>query len=215
MSLKNTHAFKALGLFPLIALATGAVASAAPVKYEIDPSHTYPSFEADHLGGLSTWRGKFNATRGNVALDKATGEGTVDITVDVTSIDFGQDKLNEVAKGAELFDIGKYPLATYKGKLEGFANGAPSRVVGELTLRGVTRPVILNIDSFKCMPHPMLKREVCGADALGTFRRDDFGMDSGKAYGFKMDVTLRIQVEAIQSAEAVRAAHDAAQISRP
>jgi len=72
-------------------------------------------------------------------------------------------------------------------------------VVGRLTLHGITRPLTLKIDSFKCMPHPVFKREVCGADALATFKRDAFGMDAGKDYGFSMDVTLRIQVEAIQA----------------
>ena len=74
-----------------------------------------------------------------------------------------------------------------------------SRVVGELTLHGVTRPVELKINSFKCMPHPMYKREVCGADASATIQRDAFGISAGKDYGFSMDVVLRIQVEAIQA----------------
>jgi polyisoprenoid-binding protein YceI len=179
-------------------LAIGSLASAAPITYNIDPDHTYPSFEADHMG-LSIWRGKFNKTAGKVTLDKVAGQGTVDVTVDPASIDFGHKKLNNVAQGPELFDVAKYPQATYQGKLEGFVDGVPSRVVGDLTLHGVTRPVVLTINSFKCMPHPLLKREVCGADALGSLNREQFGIDSGKAYGFKMDVTLRIQVEAIRA----------------
>jgi polyisoprenoid-binding protein YceI len=185
-----------LGLMALLPLATGA-ATAAPVKYNIDPNHTYPSFEADHLGGLSVWRGKFNKSSGTVMLDKAAGTGTVDITVDMKSADFGQDELNKGAQGKDLFESDLYPQARYMGKLAGFVNGAPTRVVGQLSLHGITRPLDLKINSFKCMPHPMFKREVCGADALATFKRDAFGMDAGKDYGFKMDVTLRIQVEAI------------------
>lgn len=187
----------AFRLIPLLALAVCATAAAAPATYAIDPDHTFPSFEADHMAGLSVWRGKFNKTTGKVTLDKAAGTGTVDITVDVASIDFGHDKLNEHAIGPELFDTAKYPRATYKGKLAGFTSGAPSQVIGDLTLHGVTRPVMLKINTFKCMPHPMYRREVCGADAFAVFKRDDFGMDAGKAYGFNMDVTLRIQVEAL------------------
>ena len=175
----------------------GAPVHAAVTSYTIDPAHTYPSFEADHMGGLSTWRGKFNRTSGKITLDKSAGTGSVDITVDMSSADFGLDKLNEVARGPELFDVTKYPRATYKGRLAGFANGAPTKVTGELTLHGVTHPVDLAINTFKCMPHPMLKREICGADAYATFKRDDFGMDGGKNYGFNMDVVLRIQVEAL------------------
>lgn len=173
------------------------VAIAAPTTYQIEPTHTYPSFEADHMGGLSVWRGKFNKTSGSVTVDKATMQGSVNITVDIDSVDYGFDLMNTKAKSEELFDAAKYPTATYVGKLAGFKKGAPTKVLGDLTLHGVTRPVQLNILSFKCMPHPMLKREICGADALATFKRDDFGMAAGKDWGFKMDVTLRIQVEAI------------------
>ena len=183
-------------LAALLALPAAAVI-AAPTTYQIEPTHTYPSFEADHMGGLSVWRGKFNKTSGSVTFDKATQQGTVDITVDIDSIDYGFDLMNTKAKSEELFDAAKYPTATYKGKLAGFKKGVPTKVMGDLTLRGITKPVQLNIVSFKCMPHPMVKREVCGADAMATFKRDDFGMAAGKDWGFKMDVTLRIQVEAL------------------
>jgi polyisoprenoid-binding protein YceI len=172
-------------------------AEAAATTYRIDPDHTYPSFEAEHMGGLSTWRGKFNHSRGTVTLDRAKQAGTVDVVVDMRSVDFGQDQLNAVAQGPELFDAKKWPEAHYTGHLAGFRDGAPTRVDGTLTLHGVSRPLTLAIRSFKCMPHPLLKREVCGADALATFQRDDFGMPAGKDYGFRMGVTLRIQVEAI------------------
>jgi polyisoprenoid-binding protein YceI len=183
----------------LAVMALGGAASAATITYDIDPNHTYPSFEADHMG-VSVWRGKINQTAGKVVLDKTAGKGSVDLSIDLASIDFGQDELNKWATGTDFFDTAKFAQATYKGKLAAFANGAPSKVVGELTLHGITRPVELKINSFKCIPHPMLKREVCGADALATFNREDFGLTAGKDYGFKMDVTLRIQVEAIQEA---------------
>lgn len=180
-----------------LALFASATASAQMVTYEIDPEHTFPSFEADHMGGLSVWRGKFNKSSGEVTLDKAAGTGTVEVAIDVTSLDFGHDVLNAHAQDATLFDTAKYPQATYKGRLEDFVDGEPTRVAGELTLHGVTRPVDLEIRSFKCMPHPVLRREVCGADAFAVIQRDAFGMDAGKDYGFGMDVTLRIQIEAI------------------
>jgi polyisoprenoid-binding protein YceI len=131
-------------------------------------------------------------------VDKAAGTGSVDVSIDMDSVDFGLDTLNEHAKTAEFFDVAKYPKATYKGRLEGFVDGAPTRVVGELTLHGVTKPVELKIDLFKCIPHPMYKRELCGANASAVFKRDEFGLVAGKDYGFNMDVNLRIQMEAIQ-----------------
>lgn len=205
------HAIAHRPLRTLIATAVlalaGTAAYAASATYTIDPLHTYPSFEADHMGGLSVWRGKFNRTSGKVILDKAAGTGSVDITVDMNSVNFGLDKLDEEARGAQLFETAKYPTATYKGKLAGFVDGKPTKVVGELTLHGVTHPLELTVNSFKCMPHPLFKREMCGADASASFQRDAFGMDGGKNYGFKMDVGLRIQVEAlIDEADAKKAA---------
>jgi polyisoprenoid-binding protein YceI len=180
------------------AVALGSAAIAAPVTYNIDPSHTYPSFEADHMGGLSIWRGKFNSSNGTITMDREAKSGSVDITIDAASIDFGHDKMNSHAKNADMFDVEKYPTATYRGKLV-FEGDKPVRVDGELTLKDVTKPLALTINSFLCKPHPMLKREVCGADASASFNRADFGIDYGKDYGFFMDVKLQIQVEAVRA----------------
>lgn len=171
-------------------------ASAAETRYKIDPQHTYPSFEADHMG-LSHWRGKFNRTSGTVTLDKAAGAGSVDITIDIGSIDYGLDLLNAEALKPTLFDVGKFPEATYRGTFAKFEAGKPTAVQGMLMLHGVTRPVELRITRFKCMPHPIDKRDWCGADAETTIDRSQFGLDAGKGYGFDMSVALRIQVEAV------------------
>ena len=183
----------------LAATLLGASAAlAAPATYTIDPQHTYPSLETDHMGGLSTWRGKFNSTSGTIVYDKEGQTGSVDVKVDASSVDFGHDKLNEHVKNAEILDVAKYPSATLTGKLTGFKDGKPTEVDGTLQLHGVTRPLKLKINSFLCKPNPMTKKETCGADASGTFNRDDFGVDFGKAYGFRQEVKLQIQVEAIR-----------------
>lgn len=181
----------------MLTLAAGSVL-AQPVTYEVDPGHTYPSFEADHMGGLSVWRGKLEKTAGTIVLDKDNSTGTVNITIDTSSVDFGHEKLNEHAKSPDLFDVTKYPTATYKGTLVNFRNGVPTEVQGEFTLHGVTKPLTLHINQFLCKPNPMTKKEVCGADASATFNRKDYGMSFGEAYGFKMDVKLAIQVEAVR-----------------
>jgi polyisoprenoid-binding protein YceI len=182
----------------ILALVTGS-AIAAPVTYNVDPNHTYPSFEADHFGGLSNWRGKFNKSSGTIVLDKEKSTGKVEISVDVASINFGMPKLDEHAKSAEIFDAAKYPTATYKGTLAKFKDGAPTAVDGEFTLHGVTKPLTLTINSFKCMVNPMTKKEVCGADASATFNRSDFGVSYGDKYGFKQEVKLQIQVEGVRA----------------
>ena len=180
-----------------LAVAASGAALAAPVTYELDPTHTYPSFEADHLGGLSVWRGKFNKTAGQVVMDREAGTGAIDLVVEIDSIDFGLEQMNAAARGQSLFDAERFPQARYRGQLAGFTDGRPTRVDGELTLKGITRPLTLEIRRFKCMPHPLFKRELCGADAHAEFQRDAFGIDAGKAYGFDMAVQLRVQVEAL------------------
>jgi len=180
----------------LLGLALAAGVSAAPTTYEIDASHTYPSFEADHSGGMSVWRGKFNSSSGKITLDKAANAGTVEVTIDMKSIDFGHQGLNDHANTPDIFDTAKFPTATYSGKLAGFTNGTPKTVEGNLTMHGVTKPVTLTINSFKCAPDRS-GREKCGADASATINREDWGVSFGKSFGFDMKVVLRIQVEAL------------------
>jgi polyisoprenoid-binding protein YceI len=181
-----------------LALVSGVVL-AAPVVYNIDPTHTFPSFEADHMGGMSIWRGKFDKTSGTVQLDLAAKSGSIDITIDTSSIDFGMSKLSDHVKSDQMLDVAKFPTATYKGKLANFKGDVPTEVDGELTLHGVTKPVKLTINSFMCKVHPMLKKEFCGADASATINRADFGIGFGQQMGFKMDVKLAIQVEAVKA----------------
>lgn len=178
-----------------LALAAATTAHAAPVAYTIDPSHTYPSFEAPHMG-ISLWRGKFNQTSGKVTLDREARTGTVEIQIDAASIDFGHEKMNEHAREADFFNVAQFPQISYKGPIQ-FKKGEPSAVAGELTLLGVTRPVKLELNSFKCIIHPFLKKEVCGADARAEFNRADFGM-SKYADGEGGKVKLAIQVEALR-----------------
>jgi polyisoprenoid-binding protein YceI len=173
-------------------------ATAAPTRYNVDPDHTHPSFEVDHFGGLSTWRGTFKKSSGTVTLDTEAKTGTVDVVVDTATVDFAHDKLNEHVSSPEMLDVTKFPTAEYKGRFVEFANGAPKTIAGDLTLHGVTKPVTLSINSFKCFEHPMLKKQVCGADASGSFNRADFGVNYGQQYGFKQDVLLRIQVEGVK-----------------
>jgi polyisoprenoid-binding protein YceI len=169
------HIYMLLAVFLAVTSAT-----AASTTYSVDPDHTHPSFEVDHFGGLSTWRGTFKKTSGTVELDTAAGTGTVDVLIDTATVDFAHDKLNAHVSSPEMLDVSKYPTAEYKGKFVEFANGAPKTISGNLTLHGVTKPVTLNINSFKCIEHPMLKKQVCGADASGTFNRADYGVNYGQ-----------------------------------
>lgn len=180
----------------LAALILACSSSAFAGTYTIEPSHTYPSFEADHMG-ISLWRGKFTKTSGTIELDLAAKTGSVDIVVDAGSVDFGHAKMNEHAKGADMFNVAKFPNATFKGKMK-FNGDTPVAVEGEFTLLGVTKPMTLTISKFKCIQHPFFKKEACGADASAEFKRTDFGL-SYATPKFAPEVKLQIQVEAIKN----------------
>lgn len=169
---------------------------AEPITYDVDPSHTFPSIEVDHRGGLSVWRGKFNRSSGTVVMDKEAETGSVEIEIDVTSLDFGFDDMNEHALSDDegMLNASRFSTATYSGALADWENGAPTRVDGELTLHGVSLPVDLQINQFKCMPAPD-GGEMCGADAEGSFQRDDFGVNFAKGFGFQMYVNVQVQIE--------------------
>jgi polyisoprenoid-binding protein YceI len=186
-----------LALPAVLLAAYAGTALASPATYVCDPAHTHPSFAADHMG-LSVWRGMFTKSSCNIVLDEQQHSGTVDVTVDASSIDFGVPKLTQHAQSQDFFDVAKYPTATYKGKLADFVNGKPTKVVGDFTLHGVTHPLTLTIRSFACKEIGMMHQYRCGADAEGEFQRDQYGIDWGKAFGFQMWVRLKIQVEALR-----------------
>ena len=188
-----------LNRFVAAILLSGAAlpALSAPESFTIDPTHTYPSLEFSHMG-MSVWRGKFNKSSGKIMLDRAGKTGTVDVTIDVGSINFGLAAMDEKARSDDFFNVEKYPTATYKGTIK-FTGDKPKSVEGTITLMGVTKPVNLSINIFNCMPHPMLKREFCGADAEGEMNWGEYGMKlSQYGQGDAGKVHLRIQVEALK-----------------
>ena len=170
--------------------------SADPVTFRIDPRHTFPSFAADHQSGFSIWRGKIKETAGTIVLDRQARTGTVDVTMNMESIDFGIDAMNDHARAPDIFDVAQFPTATYAGTLVNFEDGAPTAVEGNLTMHGVTQPLNLAIDRFRCVDsHPATMREACGAEISGSLDRSDYGVDFGLGRHL-MWVELAIQVEA-------------------
>ncbi|HUO43295.1 MAG TPA: YceI family protein [Burkholderiales bacterium] len=173
---------------------------AAPVLaadiYDIEPNHTFPRFEYSHFG-FSIHHGQFDKTSGKIMLDRAAKTGSVDITVDMASVNMGSAKLEDHLRGDEFFDVAKFPVMTFKSSKLKFSGDVPASAEGELTLHGVTKPLTLTIANVKCGMHPMMKREDCGAEVTGTLKRSDFGL--GKfTPGVGDDVTLHIQVESIK-----------------
>ena len=182
----------------VLALIAGS-AVATPTTYNLDPRHTYPSFEADHFGGISVWRGKFTKSSGVVTLDVAAKTGTVDVTIDTESIDTGNVPLDTKVKSADFLDVSRYPSAIFKGSSLRFNGDTPVEVLGDFTFHGVTKPLTLKIDSFKCFVNPLIKKEVCGAEASAQFDRADYDVTWGTNYGFKTLTRLQIQVEGVKA----------------
>lgn len=162
--------------------------------YTIDPTHTFPRWRASHFG-FSTHQGQFNKTAGKITLDPKAGKGGADITIDATSINTGDPKMEAHLKSADFFNVEKFPTMTFKSGAMQFKAGQPVSVTGDFTLLGVTKPVTFAINNPKCGMHPIAKKEACGADLTGTIKRSDFGMKYGIP-GVSDEVQLTIQVEA-------------------
>jgi len=174
-------------------LAVAATVQAAPETFIIDNSHTYPRFTYTHLG-FSRQTQQFDKTSGKVVLDFADKTGSVDVTIDATSVHTGTALFNEHIQGEDYFYTAKYPTITFKSSKMSFNGDEPVSLAGNLTIKGVTQPVMLAITHFKCMPHPMLKVQACGANATATVKRSDFNMGKGVPFvGDEMSLTLVIE----------------------
>ena len=180
-----------------LALATAAFAAqAAPETYTLDANHTYPRFSYSHLG-FSTQLSRFDKATGTIVLDKAAKTAKVDVVIDTKSVSTVSATFNEHIQGEDFLDTAKYPTATFKSTKVNFEGDKPATIEGQLTLKGVTRPVTLKVTSFQAMPHPMNKKDAIGANATTTVKRTDFNM--GKyAPHVGDEVTIDIALEAIK-----------------
>lgn len=170
---------------------------AAPETYSVDGTHTYPRFSYSHFG-MSTQLSRFNKTTGTVVIDKAAKTAKVDITIDMTSVDTGFPTFNEHIQGADFLDTAQFPTATFKSSKVRFEGDKPVALDGDLTIKGVTKPVTLTVSNFVSMPHPMLKKDAIGADAQVVIKRSEF--NAGKyAPHVGDDVTISVALEAIKN----------------
>ncbi|MEQ1593004.1 MAG: YceI family protein [Thiobacillaceae bacterium] len=179
-----------------LAASLSAAALAAPATYIIDGTHTLPRFEYSHLG-YSIQLSRFDKTSGQIILDREAKTGSVDVSIDAKSVDTGYALFNEHIQGEDYFNTAKYPTITFKSSSLKFDGDKLVEVVGDLTVKGVTRPVTLTLSSFLCMPHPMLKKSACGATAVAHIKRSDFNMGKNAPY-VSDEVTLTIPVEAVK-----------------
>jgi polyisoprenoid-binding protein YceI len=180
----------------LIFAITASAALAAPETYVLDGSHTFPRFSYSHLG-YSTQLSRFNTTTGKVVFDKAAKTGSVDVEIDTKSVDTGSTLFNEHIQGEDFLDTAKYPKAIFKSTKVVFEGEKPVKIEGNLTIKGVTKPVTLTVTSFQAMPHPMQKKDAIGANAYTTIKRTEF--NAGKyAPHVGDEVRIDIALEAIK-----------------
>ena len=169
---------------------------AAPETYNIDAGHTAARFEYSHMG-YSNQQHRFDKSSGKIVLDRAAKTGSVDVTIDTKSVNTGHALFNEHIQDVDYFNTAKYPTITFKSTGVKFDGDKPVSVDGNLTIKGVTKPVTLTVTSFHAMPHPMLKRDAIGANAVTKIKRSDFNMGKNAPL-VSDDVTLSIAVEAIK-----------------
>ena len=180
----------------LCLLALAAPAGAEPVRYRLDPQHSFVYFEVLHFG-TSTLRGRFGVAQGEVELDRAAMRGTVSLRIATAEVDTGLPVFDARLREADMLASADYPEATFTAGDFRFDGGELRAVHGELGLRGIGRALELRALRFGCHTHPQLQREVCGGDFEGELRRADFGAGWGVPFVANR-VRLLVQVEGIR-----------------
>lgn len=157
-------------------LATAGTAVAAPVTYKLDPGHTMVLFSWNHFG-FSNPSANLGQVDGTLVYDeKDPSKATVEATLPMAGLDTFVPKLDEHLKSADFLDAAKYPNVTFKSTKVTPAGKGKLKVVGDLTVHGVTKPVTLDVTLNKVGPHPMMKMQTIGFDATTTLKRSDFGV---------------------------------------
>ncbi|HEX6703165.1 MAG TPA: YceI family protein [Albitalea sp.] len=177
--------------------AAAGVAGAQGVTYQVDPSHTFVTFEANHFN-TSTLRGRFDRKDGTVVIDRQARTGRAEITFDTASVSTGVGPLDKHLRGKDFLDVERWPEARFTSERFTFEGDKVSAVAGNLTLLGKTLPVTLKATHFNCYQNVLLKREVCGGDFETAILRSQWGMTYGFDYGLPDRIRLLIQIEAVR-----------------
>ncbi len=170
--------------------------AAAQETYVVDPAHSQPQYETVHIG-FSVQRGSFGKLSGKVVLDRAARKGSVDFTIDASSIRTHDPRSDVVVKGERYFNVEKYPTISFKSSNLTFEGDRVVGLDGELTMLGVTKPASFKVANFNCGENPFNKKAMCGAVATATIKRSDWGMTFGVQISNPADeIKLTIPVEA-------------------
>ncbi len=146
--------------------------------YAVDPNHTQVLFGFNHMGFTHNM-GIFARPTGSLVLDpKSPAQAKVEVTFPVDSIATGVPKFNDHLMSPDFFDAAKFPTATFKSKSVA-VDGRSADIVGDLTIKGVTKEVTLDANLVGVGPNPMSKKETVGFSATTTIKRSDFGLGMG------------------------------------
>ncbi|MEP6943968.1 MAG: YceI family protein [Betaproteobacteria bacterium] len=179
-----------------LALAIPLSAVAADETYVLDTAHSQPSFEVSHMG-FSIQHGVFTkGAVGKVTLDRAARKGTIDVSIDTSSVRSLTERLDAQMKGEDFLNIAKYPTMTFKSSNLTFDGDKVVAAEGELTLLGVTKPVTVKVANFICGEHPFNKKPLCGAEVTANIKRSEWGMKYGIPKAVSDEVKITIPVEA-------------------
>lgn len=185
-------------VFATLAIASSfAVSAVAADNYTIDSNHTFPVFEVNHLG-YSTQHGRFDKTSGKIMLDMAAKKGSVDLIIETTSLDMGFPMWNEHLSADGFFNTAKFPSMTFKSNKLVFKDDKVVAAEGDFTMLGVTKPLTVTVNDFKCGENPMNKKAMCGANISGMIKRSEFGM-SKYVPAISDDIKIHVPVEAYKN----------------
>ncbi|QCO05093.1 YceI family protein [Azospirillum argentinense] len=190
------HLLATAALSALVALPM--TAQAAPVAYKLDPAHTAVVFIVDHLG-FAKAMGRFNTVAGELSFDKnAADKSSLSVTIDTTSVDTNHAKRDEHLKSPDFFNAKEFPKMTFKSTKIEKTGDKTGKLHGDLTLLGVTKPVVLDVSFNKDGVSPASKMDTVGFSARGTIKRSDFGMKYGVP-NIGDDIQIIIESEAVKA----------------
>jgi polyisoprenoid-binding protein YceI len=187
----------ALAAAGLALSAASFAATPAPAgNYKVDAAHSGAFFEVGHLGGVSRFMGRFNDITGDLVVD-APEKSKITVSIKTDSIDSNHEGLDKHLKSPDFFNAVQFPTMTFTStavKLDG--NGAGT-IAGNLTLRGVTKPVTFQLKQVGA-GKGMKGEQRVGYVASGTIKRTEFGMNYGVPGAATDDVDLRINIEGVK-----------------
>ena len=188
-----------IALTVVAALAISALAAAQAGTWQIDPNHSAAQFSVRHLG-VSTVRGAFTKVSGSATYDPANpGKTSVDVTIDASSVDTRVQMRDNDLRSPNFLDVQKYPTITFKSKQAKAAGEGKLQIVGDLTIHGVTKEVVLDVDGPSAQIKDPWGNQRIGASATTKINRNDFGVKSLPGV-VGDDISITIDTELIQPA---------------